>query len=66
MASGKIVCVRSPKGKPFNVRLSSILKVSSEGGCRRRYYLVYKSGKKREVARDCAYEVFDALQPQLF
>lgn len=66
MKSGKIVSVHSPKGKPFNVRLSSILSVSSEGVARRRYFLVYKSGKKREVARDCAYEVFDALQPQLF
>lgn len=66
MGSGKIASVHSPNGKPFNVRLSSILNVSSEGGSRRRYFLVYKSGKKREVAQESAYEVFDAIQPQLF
>lgn len=63
-----MVKVTDPGGRTFSVRESSILTVTSEGGSLegRRFFLVYKSGRRVEVDYASALRVFDSLQPKLF
>ena len=63
-----MVKVTDTGGRTFYVRELSIRTVTSEGESPegRRFFLLYKSGRRREVDYASALRVFDSLQPKLF
>lgn len=63
-----IIQVQTPSGKESRIRLDAVRTVESKGEnmSTRRFFVIYKTGRRKEVDYQSAVRVFDNLQPKLF